>query len=147
MQTETRGSDVQQFATFTLDGQLFGVEVETVQEVLKPQPTTRVPLAKESVAGLINLRGQVVTALELRHRLGMPRRAADELPMNVVVRTDDGVVSLLVDQIGEVVDTDPRQFEAPPETVPAAARQLIRGAFKLDDALLLALDVHRAVEV
>ncbi len=147
MQTDKIGTDVQQFATFTLDGQLFGVEVETVQEVLKSQPTTRVPLAKESVAGLINLRGQVVTALELRHRLGMPRRPADDLPMNVVVRTDDGVVSLLVDQIGEVLDTDPRLFEPPPETVPAAARQLIRGAFKLDGALLLALDVSRAVEV
>ena len=137
----------QQFTTFTLDGHLFGVEVETVQEVIRYQETTRVPLAPGSIGGLINLRGQVITALDLRHRLGMPDRAEGQKPMNVVVRTEDGAVSLLVDQIGEVIETDASHFESPPDTVTAQARDLIRGAYKLDRTLLLALDVPRTVEL
>ena len=145
----TTASDAaaQQFTTFVLDGHLFGVEVETVQEVIRYQETTRVPLAPPSVGGLINLRGQVITALDLRHRLGMSQRPEGQLPMNVVVRTEDGAVSLLVDQIGEVIETDARHFEAPPDTVTAQARDLIRGAYKLDRTLLLALDVPKAVEL
>ena len=137
----------QQFTTFTLDGHLFGVEVETVQEVIRYQETTRVPLAPGAIGGLINLRGQVITALDLRRRLGMAERAEGVLPMNVVVRTEDGAVSLLVDQIGDVIETDPKHFESPPDTVTLAARELIRGAYRLDGALLLALDVPRAVEL
>jgi purine-binding chemotaxis protein CheW len=137
----------QQFTTFTLDGHLFGVEVETVQEVIRYQETTRVPLAPGSIGGLINLRGQVITALDLRHRLGMPERAEGQKPMNVVVRTEEGAVSLLVDQIGEVIETDVRHFESPPDTVTAQARDLIRGAYKLDGTLLLALDVPRTVDL
>ena len=143
----TPATRTQQFTTFTLEGFLFGVEVETVQEVLRYQVSTRVPLASPAVGGLINLRGQVITALDLRRRLGMPDRAEDALPMNVVVRTEDGAVSLLVDQIGEVIETDAAHFEAPPDTVTPAARELIRGAYKLDKTLLLALDVPRAVEL
>jgi len=137
----------QQFTTFTLDGRLFGVEVETVQEVIRYQPTTRVPLAAPAVGGLINLRGQVITAMDLRRRLGMPDRPEGVLPMNVVVRTDEGVVSLLVDRIGEVIETDGARFEAPPDTVSVEARQLIRGAYKLDNSLLLALDVSSVVQL
>jgi len=137
----------QQFTTFVLDGHLFGVEVETVQEVIRYQEMTRIPLAAGAVGGLINLRGQVITALDLRRRLGMPDRPDGQLPMNVVVRTEEGAVSLLVDQIGEVIETDAAHFEAPPDTVTAQAKDLIRGAYKLDNALLLALDVPRAVEL
>lgn len=137
----------QQFTTFVLDGHLFGVEVETVQEVIRYQEMTRVPLAEPAIGGLINLRGQVITALDLRRRLGMPDRPEGELPMNVVVRTEEGVVSLLVDQIGDVLETDAAHFEAPPDTVSSAARDLVRGAYKLDGALLLALDVPRTVDL
>lgn len=137
----------QQLSTFTVDRYDFGVEVATVQEVIRYQEMTRVPLAPGSIGGLINLRGQVITALDLRHRLGMPEREEGRLPMNVVVRTEDGAVSLLVDQIGEVIETDVRHFEAPPDTVTAQARDLIRGAYKLDGTLLLALDVPRTVDL
>lgn len=137
----------QQFATFVLDGHLFGVEVETVQEVIRYQEMTRIPLAAGAVGGLINLRGQVITALDLRRRLGLPDRPEGQLPMNVVVRTEEGAVSLLVDQIGEVIETDAAHFESPPDTVTAQAKDLIRGAYKLDGTLLLALDVPRAVEL
>ena len=134
-----------QLATFWLDGDLYGVEVEHVQEVLRSQSITRVPLAPPAVAGLINLRGQVVTAIELRERLGRPARPAGTEAVVIVVRLHGEAVSLLVDSIADVVDVDLRDFEAPPDTLDGSARELIRGAFKLDGHLLLALDVHKAV--
>jgi purine-binding chemotaxis protein CheW len=135
-----------QLATFSVDGYLFGVEVAAVQEVIRYQPMTRVPLAPAALVGLINLRGQVITAVDLRRRLGFGDRAAGELPMDVIVRTRDGLVSLLVDRIGDVVDVAEEAFEEPPETLLGSARELIRGAYKLDGALLLLLDVQGVVE-
>ena len=134
-----------QLATFRLDGDLYGVEVEHVQEVLKSQGLTRVPLAPPAVAGLINLRGQVVTAIELRERLGRPPRPEGTDAVVIVVRLHGEAVSLLVDSIADVVDVAAGDFETPPDTLDGAARDLIRGAFKLDGHLLLALDVNRAV--
>jgi purine-binding chemotaxis protein CheW len=134
-------------STFTVDGHLFGVEVTVVQEVIRYQPMTRGPLAPAALAGLINLRGQVITAVDLRRRLGFCDRAAGELPTDVIVRTRDGLVSLLVDRIGEVVEVDDEAFEEPPETLEGIGRELIRGAYQLDHALLLRLDVQGAVEL
>ncbi|WP_308123828.1 chemotaxis protein CheW [Modestobacter marinus] len=134
-----------QLATFWLDGDLFGVEVEHVQEVLRSQGITRVPLAPPAVAGLINLRGQVVTAIELRERLGRKPRPEGQEAVVIVVRLHGEAVSLLVDSIADVVDVNVRDFEAPPDTLDGAGRELIRGAYKLAGQLLLALDVNRAV--
>ena len=136
-----------QLATFWLDGDLYGVEVEHVQEVLRSQGITRVPLAPPAVAGLINLRGQVVTAIELRERLGRPPRPEGTDAVVIVVRLHGEAVSLLVDSIADVVDVDVRDFEAPPDTLDGNVRELIRGAYKLSGQLLLALDVNRAVGV
>ena len=93
----------------------------------------------------MNLRGQIVTALDLRNRIGLPAPKEELEPMNVVVRTDDEAVSLLVDRIGDVVATDDDQFEPPPETMRGVPRDLIRGAFKLKDRLLLILDIDKVV--
>ena len=138
---------VKQFATFYLDRLLFGVEVGKVQEVIRYQDMTRVPLAAPVVTGLINLRGQIVTALDLRKRLELAERASDRLPMNVVVRTGDEAVSLLVDEIGDVLEVEDETFEAPPETLRGVARELIRGAYKLKDRLLLILDTEKTVTI
>src|ERR1051326_2248414 len=108
-------SDHRQFCTFVLDGLYFGVEVKKVQEVIRYQEMTRVPLAPAVVQGLINLRGQIVTAIDLRRRLELRDRSGDRAPMNVVVRTDDGAVSLLVDDIGDVIKVQTDTFEPPPE--------------------------------
>jgi purine-binding chemotaxis protein CheW len=134
-----------QYCTFFLDGLLFGVEVQKIQEVIRYQDMTQVPLAPPVVKGLINLRGQIVTAIDLRRRLGLPDRPADKKPMNVVVRTPDGVMSLLVDEIGDVVEVDEALFEPPPGTLPAKSRDLIGGAFKLPKQLVLKLDTDKAV--
>jgi len=136
-----------QYCTFFLDDLFFGVEVQTVQEVIRSQEMTRVPLAPGVVRGLINLRGQIVTAIDLRRRLGLPDRPAERLPMNVVVRHDEGAVSLLVDEIGDVQEVREETFEKPPETLSGEARTLIQGAFKLDERLLLVLNTHEAVHV
>ena len=134
-----------QFSTFFLDDLYFGVEVLKVQEVIKYQRMTRVPLSPPVVEGLINLRGQIVTALDLRTRLGMDHRPAGELPMNVVVRVGDGAVSLLVDEIGDVVEPADSEFETAPETMNGRAAGLLTGVYKLKERLLLVLDVDRVV--
>jgi purine-binding chemotaxis protein CheW len=136
-----------QFSTFFLDGLYFGVEVLKVQELIRYQEMTRVPLASRVVRGLINLRGQIVTAIDLRCRLNMPERPADRVPMNVVVRTEDGAVSLLVDEIGDVVEVRDEQFERAPETIKGRATDLITGVYKMPERLLLVLDVERVIDV
>ena len=131
--------------TFTLDGHLYGVDVDAVQEVLRGQPRTRIPLAPRALAGLINLRGQVLSAIDLRSQLDLPARDADEEPMLVVIRVAGEPVALLVDAIGSVVDVDADQFEPPPDTLSGTSREVLLGAYKLEGQLLLALDVERAV--
>ena len=139
-------SDEHTFCTFTLDGLLFGVEVMKVQEVIRYLEMTRIPLAPSVVRGLINLRGQIVTAVDLRRRLDLNERPAGQLPMNVVIRMDDEAVSLLVDEIGDVYEVEEEAFERPPETLKGVARDLIRGVYKLKDRLLLVLDTEKALQ-
>lgn len=137
-----------QLCTFELDQLLFGIEVSQVQEIVRYHAITRVPLAPEVVRGLINLRGEIVTALDLRLRMGMPRHPPDGLPMNIVLRHEgSGGVSLLVDRVGDVIDVAGDKFERPPETVQGAGRELIRGAYKLPERLLLLLDVDQTISI
>ena len=136
-----------QFATFFVDGLFFGVEVLQVQEVLRYQEMTPVPLAPEVVEGLINLRGQIVTAVDMRRRLGLQPRPEGQMPMNTVVRTAGGAVSLLVDEIGDVVEVDAGTFEQTPDNVEPAARELLKGVYKLKERLLLVLDTEKTVDV
>jgi purine-binding chemotaxis protein CheW len=133
---EERGG---QFATFKVAGLWFGIEVPWVQEVLKYQEMTKVPRAAGAIEGLINLRGQIVTAIDMRRRLGLPPRSADQPPMNIVIRTDDGAVSLLVDEIGDVVDVDASVFEPVPESLTGPIRDITTAVYKLEARLLLAI--------
>jgi purine-binding chemotaxis protein CheW len=143
---EGRSSDATRpICTFRLAGSLFGIEVTQVQEVLREQPMTRVPLAPPEVRGLINLRGQIVTAIDLRDRLGFPPSKPGTSPMNVVVQTEHGVASLLVDAIGDVIDVTDRELERTPETVPRQLRELVRGVYKMPGELVLLLDPDRAI--
>lgn len=136
-----------QLCTFHVDGLFMGIDVQKVQEVIRYQEMTRVPLAPPAVSGLINLRGQIVTAIDLRCRLKLRKRGPNELPMNVVVRTDEGAVSLLVDEIGDVQEVQADSFEHPPEALDEESRSLILGTYKLPDRLLLELDTARAVQL
>ena len=136
-----------QFCTFYLDKLLFGVELKGVQEVIRSLDITQVPLAPPVVSGLINLRGQIVTAVDLRRRLELNARPPDVLPMNVVVRSEDGAVSFLVDEIGDVVEVEESTFEPAPEMLRASIRSMILGVHKLNDRLMHVLDTERACEM
>ncbi len=140
-------SATKQYCTFYLGHQYFGLDVLRVQEIVRHQPLTRVPLAHPMVRGLMNLRGQIVTAIDLRKRLDLPESEAGSEPVNVVIQTDDGAVSLLVDEIGDVLEVGEEQFERPPETLRGLTRDLILGAYKLTDRLLVILDPDLVVAV
>ena len=135
-----------QFSTFFIADLFFGVDVLHVQEVLRFQPMTPVPQAPDVIEGLINLRGQIVTAIDMRRRLQMPRLGGDRTPMNIVVKTPDGAVSLLVDEIGDVLDMDAANYERPPDNLDPTARELISGVYKMKDRLLLVLDTEKAID-
>jgi len=139
-------SDETQFCTFYLNKHFFGIEVEKVQEVFRYQEMTPIPLASSTIKGLINLRGQIITAIDLRKRLQMPDRAEGVLPMNVVVRTADGAVSLLVDEIGDVLEMSLEDYEPPPDTIEGMTRELVCGVYKLEGTLLLILDTTKTID-
>ena len=141
-----------QLCTFHVGDLVMGVDVLEVQEVIRHQEMTPVPRAPEVVRGLINLRGQIVTAIDLRRRLGLGSVDTDvddpdAGPLNVVVRTDDGAVSLLVDASGDVVGVAPGSREPPPPTLSAAAASLIAGVVTLEGQLLLVLDTRASATV
>lgn len=143
---QTMEASTRQFSTFYVQDLFFGIEVLQVQEVLRYQEMTRVPLAPDLIEGLINLRGQIVTAIDMRRRLLLQPRGNDETPMNMVVRSDDGAVSLLVDEIGDVLEVRQDVYEPPPENTPREFRELISGVYKLDGRLLLVLDTERVLQ-
>lgn len=136
-----------QVATFYVGKYFFGIEVMRVQEVLRSQKMTVVPLAPPVIEGLINLRGQIVPALDMRRRLNLEPRAEGMIPMNVIVRTEEGSVSLIVDDIGDVLDLDLQYMEQPPDNLAADASEIINSVYKLKDSLLLLLDADRTIDV
>ena len=151
--TAVAAAGTRQLCTFHVGDALLAVDVLEVQEVIRPQEMTPVPRAPEVVRGLINLRGQIVTAIDLRRRLGIGTidldRADDatEGPLNVVVRTTDGPVSLLVDAIGDVLEVADDAREAPPATLPAGIAALVEGVYPLPGQLLLVLDTATVIAV
>ena len=138
---------MRQLCTFVLGDLVFGIDVMSVQEVIRHQEMTPIPLTSSVVRGLINLRGQIVTAIDLRARLGLAPRTGETFPMNVVVRTSDVVVSFLVDDIGDVLHVDDATFERVPETVSGLLREHVQGVHKLDGRLLLMLDAEKVASL
>ncbi len=140
-------AEVRQFCTFYLDGRLFGVEVLKVQEVVQLHETTEVPLAPPEVRGLMNLRGSIVSSIDLRRRFRLPAREEGLEPTHVVTQSGTGLVSLEVDRIGDVVEVTETQFERPPSTLSGEARKLVDSVYKLDGSLLLTLNMERVLEL
>lgn len=136
-----------QYSTFYIGDLLFGIDVMRVQEVLRYQEMTKVPLAPDIVRGLINLRGQIVTAVDLRRRMNLPPLPDDKLPMNIVVRSEESIVSLLVDEISDVLEVEKTAYESAPHNLPVEQRNLIEGLYKLEEQLLLVLDIERVLHV
>lgn len=138
-------SNTTMYCTFFIAGQLYGVPVDGVQEVLLGQSLTRVPLSPPAVVGLINLRGQIVTAVDMRCVLGLPASVDLGEQMNVVLRIDGMPVSLLVDGIGDIL-TPPGAMERPPETLRRQLGDFVAGVFQLERSLLLVLDIERILD-
>ncbi|MBI2688862.1 MAG: chemotaxis protein CheW [Acidobacteria bacterium] len=134
-------------ATFFMKNLYFGIEVHKVQEVLRAQEMTCVPLAPGVLRGLINLRGQIVAAIDMRERLALPARPGGQEPMNMIVRAEDGAVSLLVDEIGDVIQVAAGSYESVPETLSADWKVLVEGVYKLDGRLLLVLDTEKTLQL
>lgn len=132
------------YCTFYVDDLYLGIEVTRVVEVIRYQELTRVPLAPAVVRGLINLRGQILCAVDLRRRLEIEARGEGErLPDNVVIQTPDGPLSLLVDEVGDVVEVEEDDMEPPPNSLTGPSRELIRGVCKMESSLMLLFDADR----
>ncbi len=143
----THARETRQYSTFKVADMFMGIELTRVQELLRYQEMTRVPLAPSAIEGLINLRGQIVTALDVRRIFGLRAvESADSLPMNIVIQSEGGPVSLLVDEICDVLDVPLGASTPMPENMPASQRELIEGVYQLDCGLLLVLNTERALD-
>ena len=137
--------DLRQYCTFFLEDLFLGVEAHHVQEILRGQELTRVPLVPPVIGGLLNLRGQIVTAIELRDRLGLSPRPAGKPPVHVVMHTAEGTFSLLVDEVGDVLELPAEAMEEPPRNTAPAIHRLTRGVHMLKERLLLVLDLMKVL--
>lgn len=137
----------QGFVTLTIADQLCGVPVLGVRDILAEQPITRIPLAAAEIAGSLNLRGRIVTAIDLRQRLGLPPAPPGTSRMSVVAEQNGELYALLVDQVSEVLRLPDNAFEANPPTLPAVWAEHSTGVYRLDDRLLVVLDVARLLAV
>ncbi len=129
------------FVSFNIAGQLFGIPVLKVQDVLASHKISRIPLAPPEVMGQLNLRGRVVTAIDIRRRIGLPPRSGDEKSMSIVVENDDELYSLIVDGVGEVLSLSSTVFENSPPTLDPSFRAHAIGVYRLDHGLLVVLDI------
>ena len=136
-----------QFSTFYVSNRLYGLDVTAVQEVTRTLPVTQVPLAPSFVCGLINLRGQIATAINLKELFELESRTLASEPMNVVCKGDGLLISLLVDQIGDVVEVEESFFEPTPDTIEPSVSRFMTGIYKITGSLLSILDVGKIVEV
>ena len=141
--TRETHSDQLEYVTMTIDGQWFGIPVLSVQDVLGPQNIAMIPLAPPEVAGSLNLRGRIVTAIDPRVRLGLPNREEGATVMSVVVEHLGELYSLLIDQVGEVLQLPTSRFEQNPASLDQRWRDLSSGIYRLDDRLLIVIDIER----
>ncbi|QDT64254.1 chemotaxis protein CheW [Calycomorphotria hydatis] len=139
--TPSDSATLVQYVSFWIDDQLLGVPVEVVQEVLNPQDIAPTPKARPEIAGLLNLRGQIVTAFDLRVRMGLPPRKGDKPCMNVVCRFEDESYSLLVDEVGDVIDVPADTMEPVPGTLDERWKSVTEGVYQLNDRLIVILKI------
>jgi purine-binding chemotaxis protein CheW len=139
--SDRRAENNEEFVSFFVAGQLLGLAVRAVQEVLPFQAMTRVPLSGSSIAGLLNLRGQIVTVIDLRKRLALPEREEVNSAMHVIVQESGEFFSLLVDSVGDVMSVAKSRYETAPPTLDSSWRECCRGVYRLNRGLLVVVDV------
>ena len=134
------------YLTVMIAGQRFGIPVLQVQDVLREQKVTRIPLASKEVAGSLNLRGRIVTAIDVRKRLGLPDKE-DKVPsMSVVVEHNDELFSLVIDSVGDVLSFKDKYYESNPGTLDPIWRNISTGIYQMEEELLVIMDVSRLLE-
>lgn len=141
------GTGRRDFVTIQLAGQLLGIPVLSVHDVLNPQKITRIPLAPNWVSGVLNLRGRIVTAINLRNRLGLPPLEEGKKSMSIVVEHHGEPYSLQIDSVGEVLSLEDQYFERAPVTLDPVWREVSRGIYRLDGELLAILDVDKLLSL
>jgi len=141
------GSTLCEYVTFTTAGQLFGLPIECVQDVFKPTSITKVPLAGPEIAGVLNLRGRIVTAIELRSRLGLSARERGTTPMAIGIEARGESFGLLVDVVGEVLKLPEAEREPNPVNLDRNLSRLAAGVYRLDGQLLVVLDIDRVLDL
>lgn len=134
-----------QFSTFRVDGRLYGVNVKLVQEITRPMPITKVPLAPNYIHGLINLRGQIVTALGIRELFALPA-SGNQSSINVVCKSEGLLLSLIADEVGDVLELDYKDFEELPETISTQVSQFMTGVYKIPNEILSVIDIKKITD-
>ncbi len=141
------GENLEDYVTFKVEGQLFGIPVLRVQDILKPQQIAPVPLAPKEIRGSINLRGRIVTVIDVRIRLGLEHRDGEARSMGVTVEQDNDLYTLLVDKIGDVIGLSRNCYEKNPGTLDPLWREFSNGVFRLDEELMVVLDIDRLLDL
>jgi purine-binding chemotaxis protein CheW len=147
MSTENADSRIKEYVTATIGGQLFGMPIQRVQDVFMPERLTRVPLAPPEIAGVLNLRGRIVTLIDMRDRLGLQQRNGDAPMMAVGVELAGESYGLLIDVIGEVLKLDDAGREANPINLDPRLARVSAGIHRLEGQLLMLLDVDRVLDI
>jgi purine-binding chemotaxis protein CheW len=135
-----------QFSTFRVDGRYYGVQVRLVQEITQPMPITRVPLSPRHVAGLINLRGQIATAISMRKLFKLSTHEEDNPGVNVICKCEGPLLALMVDEIGDVLEVDESDFEQTPSTINPDVGQFMSGVYKLPNEILSIIDIQKLIQ-
>lgn len=141
-----QGADAEQYVTMRLNGQLFGISVQSVQDVIRYQTIAPIPLSKPVVAGSLNLRGRIVTAFHMRERLSMPAIGDEASGMMIVVDYKHELFALMVDAVGDVLTLHTNSIEKVPSNMDIAWRSVANGVFKLQNELLVILDVGHIID-
>jgi purine-binding chemotaxis protein CheW len=147
MSTETATGRIKEYVTATIGGQLFGLPIQRVQDVFSPERVTRVPLAPPEIAGVLNLRGRIVTLIDMRDRLGLERRDSDAPAMAIGVESGGESYGLLIDAVGEVLKLDDAGREANPINLDPRLARVSAGIHRLDGQLLMLVDVDRVLDI
>lgn len=147
MSSETAGRHPKEYVTAMIGGQLFGLPIQSVQDVFKPERLTRVPLAPPEIAGVLNLRGRIVTLIDMRHRLGLDQRQGAGPALAIGVESRGESYGLLIDSIGEVLKLDDDAREPNPVNLDARLARVSTGIHRLEGQLLMVVDVERVLDI
>jgi purine-binding chemotaxis protein CheW len=147
LEHQNNSEKMKQISTFFVHGHLYGLDVFNVQEVTKFIPMTKVPLSPAYVEGLLNLRGQIATAISLRDLFGHPKNDEKDDLMNVICKDDQLLISLLVDQIGDVIEVNCDDYRPTPDTIPENISRFMEGVYKMPDSLICILNFKQMVKI